>query len=305
MAEVLITGGTGLIGKRLSRILHEKGYKVSILSRTRGNDIEIGTYTWNLQKNEIEDEAIDKADYIIHLAGADIGSKRWTMKRKQLIFDSRIKTGEMILSKIKKHKKTLKAFISASAIGYYGSITSDRVFIETDMSADDFLGQTCSQWEKMTDGFIELGIRTVKIRTGVVLTKHGGALSKMMVPIKMGIGSAIGNGKQYIPWIHIEDLCGIYVKAIEDTQMTGAYNACAPEHITNKEFTQTLAGTLKKTLWFPNIPAIVMLLLFGKMSAILLKGSRVSSDKIVDAGHSFMYPNLECALKQLFQQERY
>lgn len=302
MATVLITGGTGLVGRHLCKRLQKKGYDVSILGRTRKQKATIPTFTWDLNEKKIEKEAIETADYIIHLAGANIGDKRWTAKRKQLILDSRVKTGQLIFSKIKEQNRNLQAFISASAIGYYGTITSDKIFTETDPSSDDFLGDTCKQWEQMTDRFKDLGIRTVKIRTGVVLTKQGGALSKMITPVKMGIGSAIGSGRQYLPWIHIDDLCGIYIKAIEDKQMDGAHNAVAPDHKTNKEFTRTLARVLKKPFWFPNVPAITMKLMFGKMSEILLKGSRVSADKIKTTGYNFLFPDLESAFTDLIKK---
>ena len=302
MATVLITGGTGLVGKHLCKRLKEKGYDVAILSRTRKQETAIPTYTWDLDKKEIQKEAIDTADYIIHLAGANIGDKRWTAKRKQIIIDSRVKTGQLIFSKIKEQNKDLKAFISASAIGYYGTITLDKIFTEADPPANDFLGDTCRQWEQMTDRFKDLGIRAVKIRTGVVLTGQGGALSKMTAPVKMGIGSAVGNGRQYLPWIHIDDLCDIYIKAIEDTQMKGAYNAVAPDQKTNKEFTQTIAHILKKPFWFPNVPAIAMKLMFGKISEILLRGSRISSNKIKKTGYNFLFPDLESALADLLKK---
>ena len=170
----------------------------------------------------------------------------------------------MIFEKLKENTNQVKAFISASAIGYYGTISTDKIFSETDAPANDFLGETCQQWEQSADRFEELGIRVVKIRTGVVLAKHGGALAKMITPINLGIGSAIGNGRQYLPWIHIEDLCDIYIKAIEDTQMKGAYNAVAPDHKTNRDFTETLAHVLRKPFWFPNIPTIIMKIIFGK-----------------------------------------
>ncbi len=297
MATVLITGGTGLVGRHLCKRLQEKEYKVIVLSRVKKYDSNTPVYTWNLDK-----EAINTTDYIIHLAGANIGDKRWTNRRKQIIIDSRVKTGQLIFDKIKECNKELKAFISASAIGYYGTITSNKIFTETDYPANDFLGKTCKQWEQSTDRFKELGIRTVKIRTGVILTKQGGALAKMIKPIKIGIGSALGNGKQYIPWIHIDDLCNIYIKAIEDTKMTGVYNAVAPDHKTNKEFTQTLAHVLKKPFWFPNVPAILMKLMFGKMSEMLLKGSRISADKINSTGYNFLFPKLESALNNLMKE---
>ena len=299
MATVLISGGKGLIGNHLCKRLQERGYEIAILSRARSKEKQILTYIWDIDKFEIDKEAIATADYIVHLSGTSIGEKRWTTKRKQQIVESRVKSGQLIFDEVRKQNKNMRAFISASAIGYYGAVTSNKVFSETDPPGDDFLGQTCRDWEHAADRFKDLGIRTVKIRTGVVLTKRGGVLQKMMIPIKTGFGSAIGSGKQYLPWIHIDDLCDIYIKAIEDSQMLGAYNAVAPEHLTNKEFTQTLADILKRTLWLPKIPVFVMKLIFGKMSEILLKGSRVSSKKIQAAGYKFLFPTLEDALKQL------
>jgi uncharacterized protein len=303
MATILITGGTGLVGRFLCKKLKDKGYSVAILGRASQKNGETPTYSWDIDKNEIEKEAIESADYIIHLAGANIGDKRWTAKRKKIIIDSRVNTGRLIFDQIKTNKNRLKAFISASAIGYYGAITSDKIFSETDPPYGDFLGETCRQWEQLADNFEKLGIRTVKIRTGVVLTNQGGALAKIRMPINMGIGSAIGNGRQYMPWIHIDDLCGIYLKAIEDTEMSGAYNAIAPAHQTNRDFTKTLARILNKPFWFPNIPGIVMKIMLGEMSAILLKGSRVSSEKIIHAGYQFKFPDLESALVDLLDKK--
>lgn len=302
MTTVLITGGTGLVGRHLCKRLQEKGYHVTILSRTRKKIKAISVYTWNVDKNEIEKKALDTADYIIHLAGTNIGDLRWTRSRKQLIIDSRVKTTDLIFNKIKEQNKNLKAFISASAIGYYGTITSDKIFKETDLPANDFLGDTCNRWEQIADKFKELKVRTVKIRTGVVLTENKGVLSKMIKPVKMGIGSAIGTGKQYIPWIHIDDLCGIYIKAIQDNKMKGAYNAVAPDYKTNKEFTKILASVFNKPFWFPNVPSIIIKLIFGKMSNILLKGSRISSDKIKITGYKFQFPTLESALNNLMRE---
>ncbi len=293
MATILITGGTGVVGRFLSKKLKDKGYSVATLGRASKNGSEINTYTWDIEKNEIEKEALEKVDYIIHLAGANISESKWTAKRKKIIIDSRVKSAQLIFEKLKENTNQVKAFISASAIGYYGAISTDKIFSETDTPANDFLGETCLKWEQAADRFEELGIRVVKIRTGIVLTKQGGALAKMITPIKLGIGSPIGNGKQYLPWIHIEDLCDIYIKAIEDAQMKGVYNAVAPDHKTNRDFTKTLAVVLRKPLWFPNIPALVMKIIFGEMSVMLLKGSRVSSEKITNAGYKFKFPNLK------------
>ncbi len=301
MAKVLITGGTGLVGKHLSEKLKEKGYSVVILSRKKNVDAEISTYSWDLEKKEIEAGALDSVDYIINLAGANIGEKRWTAKRKKQIIDSRIKSSGLIYDNIKPNKIKPKAFISASAIGYYGAITSEKTFYEPDLPASDFLGETCRLWEQSADKFKNSGMRVVKIRTGVVLAGKGGALSKMIVPVKLGFGSAIGSGKQYMPWIHIDDLCSIYIKAIEDIQMSGAYNAVAPQHTTNVEFTRTLANVLKKPFWFPAIPAFMLKIIFGEMSEMLLRGSRVSSEKIIIAGYKFKFSNLQAALTDLLR----
>ena len=299
MAKVLITGGTGLVGTHLSRKLQEMGYEVGILSRTKRNENKLHTYIWDYNKNEIDKDAINTSDYIIHLAGVNLGERRWTSNRRQLVFDSRIKSAELIYNNMDKGNNRLMAFITASAIGYYGAITYDKVFSETEPPADDFLGQTCKKWEQVADRFTDIGIRTVKIRTGVVLSKQGGVLPKIIIPIKLGIGSAIGDGNQYFPWIHIDDLCSIYLKAIEDTKMIGAYNAVAPEYITNRQFMETIARNLDKPFWFPKIPAIAIKVILGKMSEMILTGSRISSDKIKNSGFVFRYPNLESALEQL------
>ena len=304
MLTILISGGTGLVGKHLSVKLKERGYRVAVLSRTSKKGIDIPAFAWDIEKKQIDKEAIETADCIIHLAGAAITEKRWTAKRKQLIIDSRVKSGQLIFDKVKENKNKLKVFISASAIGYYGAITTEKVFVETDPPANDFLGEACKEWERSADRFGELGIKTVKIRTGIVLSKQGGALEKMITTVKMGIGSPLGNGKQYMPWIHIDDLCGIYIKAIEDTQMNGVYNAVAPDHKTNMDYVKILARKLEKPLWLPNVPSIAIKIIFGSMSEIILKGSRVSSEKIRAAGYNFFFPDLESALTDLLKKNK-
>lgn len=302
MKNVLITGGTGLIGKHLSERLIQSGYRVSVLSRERNNNSKIPVYAWDVEKKTIDNEALENVDYIVHLAGANISERRWTEKRKQLILDSRVKSSNLIFEELKRKNIKLKAFISASAVGYYGAVTSNKIFNETDFAPNDFLGETCRLWEQTTKQFENVGIRTVIIRAGIVLAKEDGALSKMMGPVKMGIGSAIGDGKQYIPWIHIDDICNIFIKAIEDDAMHGAYNAVSPDPKTNKEFTKTLAKVLNAPFWFPAIPAFALKLMFGKMSEIFLKGSRVSSDKISATGFQFRFPELEKALKNILDK---
>jgi uncharacterized protein (TIGR01777 family) len=304
MNKVLITGGTGLVGRKLSVLLKQRGYEVAIMSRTPKKAGDIPVYIWDPDKDSIDREAIHTTHCIIHLAGTNIGEKRWTTARKREIMDSRISSGRLILRNIDQGTIQLSTFITASATGYYGAVTSDRIFSENDPPSGDFLGQTCRDWEQVADEFTAMGIRTVKIRTGMVLSGQGGALSRLELPVKLGIGSAIGNGKQYMPWIHIDDLCRIYVTAMEDARMHGAYNAVAPEHVTNKEFISKLAWVLKKPLWFPDIPAALVRLLFGELSDVLLHGSRISSGKITSAGYKFLHPELDGALKQIYANSK-
>jgi uncharacterized protein len=301
MDKILISGGTGLIGSYLATRLKGKGYNVALLSRNPVQEHGFAMYNWDPERSVIDSGAISDADYIVHLAGANIGERRWTTERRKLIIESRVKTGDLLFKTFSDSSKKPKAFISASAVGYYGAVTSDKIFFEGDLPANDFLGNTCRQWEQSADRFEELGIRTVKIRTGVVLSRRDGALPKMALPVRIGFGSSLGNGRQYIPWIHIGDLCNIYIRAIEDSKMRGAYNAVAPDYTTNKDFTRILAHILNKPFWFPNIPAIFLKVLFGEMSAVILEGSRVSSDKIIAAGYKFLYPELRNALDDLFR----
>lgn len=297
MASILVTGGTGLIGTSLCNLLRDKGYTVLILSRTKVD--KPNTFYWSLEDHYIDTEAIVEADYIIHLAGAGIADKRWTNERKRILIDSRVESGNILFEKVKELNPNLKGFISASAVGYYGATTSKKIYKENDTPGNDFASAVCIAWEKAVNQFSALNIRTVILRTGVVFSNKGGALEKLSQPIKLGVGAALGSGEQYIPWIHVDDLCNMYVEAIENKELEGIYNAVAPEHITNKSLTKFIAKKLKKPLWLPNIPAFVMKLILGEMSVILLEGSRVSSEKIVSTGFKFKYPTLTKALHNL------
>jgi len=294
--DVLITGGSGLVGSHLSKKLKEKGYEVAILSRKKHGDPDTRTYLWDPGKNKIEKEAIDKAGFIIHLAGANISDKRWTKKRKQEIVDSRVETAKLLFNKVSESKTRPKAFISSSAVNYYGTLTSDKIFSEDDPPSNDFMGQTCKKWEQSVMKFEDSGIRTVILRNGVVISPKGGAIKKMSVSVKLGLGSPVGSGKQYFPWIHIEDLCNIYIKAIEDSKMQGAYNAVAPDHIKNRNVMKALADAFNRPFWAPNVPSFIIKILFGEMANILLKGSRISADKIKEAGYEFRFTNFKDAV---------
>ena len=289
---VLITGASGYISGHLQQKLKTQGYRVRTLTTNILNSNVEDCFYWNPENQDINRKAFDSVDYIIHLAGANIGAARWTKRRKQEILDSRVNATRFLFDKVLLYKVPLKAFISASATGYYGTVTSDTIFDEEAPAAHDFLGNVCFQWETAADRFQELGIRTVKIRTGVVLSNDAPAVKKMLIPIKLGLGSPLGSGKQYMPWIHIDDLCEIYLKAIENKFFSGAYNAVAPQHITNKEMMKTLSKILKKPFWFPAVPAFVLRILFGEMADILLKGSRVEPKKLIEAGFEYRFPEV-------------
>ncbi|MBW4361278.1 TIGR01777 family oxidoreductase [Flavobacterium taihuense] len=296
--NVLITGGTGFIGKKLTKILLERGYSVSILTRnSKPNTEGVTYYIWDVTSQNIEEAAVAKADYIIHLAGENIAEKKWTAKRKAEIRESRTQSAQLIYSVLKKYNKRIEAFVSASGIGFYGAINGEGICTENTLPANDFIGTTCQEWEKSADLMAGLGIRTVKIRTGLVLGKDEGILKKLTPIFKRRLGSALGSGKQYMPWIHIQDLCMMYIEAIENEKMTGAYNATINDSTTNLIFSKALASSLGYSIWLPNVPAFLIRLGMGEMAAIVLTGRRVSSDKIKSLGFRFQFRNLKSALK--------
>jgi uncharacterized protein len=302
-SSVLITGGGGMIGKHLTSLLLAEGYIVSHLSRKAGKAGNVISYKWDPDKRSVDHDAFAGVDFIVHLAGANIGEKRWKESRKREILESRINSAGLLFDIVKSLKINLKGFIAASASGIYGSETSQKIFNETDQPADDFLGSVCRSWEESADQFGKSGIRTVKLRTGVVLEKNDSALSKIMIPAKFGFLVQTGSGNQYMPWIHISDLCRIYLKAIADSEINGAYNAVAPQHTTHKDFMKTLAGVMKTPLLPIPVPGMVLKLILGEMSDIILKGSRVSSQKLLNTGYRFLYSNLEDALFNVINGE--
>lgn len=295
--NILLTGGSGFIGKQLTALLVTNGFSVSILTRVdRKATKDITYYKWDIENNYIDEASVLNADYIIHLAGENIVAKRWTNKRKKEIIDSREKPIELIYSVLKKNNKTLDAFISASAVGIYGAFTSENVCTEETVVANDFLGVTCQNWETAANSIESLGVRTVKIRTGLVLGRNGGFLEKLIPVFKYRLGSVIGTGKQYMPWIHIDDLCSIYLKAVNDINMNGSYNAAVADNTNNAIFSKALANVYGYSIWLPAIPSFVIKLIMGEMSEIILTGQRISSQKIESAGFKFKYSNLKPAL---------
>lgn len=302
MQTVLITGGTGLIGNRLSEMLIARGYQVIILSRTKkkSNPGAVTFAEWDIKKGTIDIAALQSADYIIHLAGAGVVEKRWTAGYKQEIVSSRTESSKLILENLQRHSNQVKAIISASAIGWYGPDKNPAApFTETDRPFTDFLAQTCVEWEASISNPGN-SIRTCRLRTGIVLGKSGGALAEFIKPVRFGIAAILGSGKQMISWIHIDDLCRMYIHAMENESLHGSYNAVAPMPVSNKELTLMLAERIKGKFFIPvHIPSFMLKFIMGESSIEVLKSCTVSCEKIKSAGFTFLYPSPEAALKEI------
>ncbi len=295
---ILLTGGTGLIGSKLTKLLLGKGYDVYHLSRRNTAMLGVKTFYWDVAKREIDRECVDNVDMIIHLAGEGIANKRWTEERKKEIIESRTESIRLIYDLLKKNKNNVKSIISASAIGYY-SDRGDELMSESSAPATDFMGRCCVAWEAAVDEGKPLGLQITKFRTGVVLDEKG-ALPKMAAPVKWWVGSPLGSGKQWIPWIHVEDVIDMYLFAVENESFNGIYNMVAPNPVTNMQLTKAIAKTLHKPLWLPKVPAFALKLLLGEMSTIVLSSTKVSAQKIEDAGFKFKYPYVAEALKDIY-----
>lgn len=298
--NILITGANGMLSKHLTKHL-EGDYSIRYLTRkvTRKNE-----YLWDLKNNYIDINALKDIHTIIHLAGSPIANKRWTTKSKQIILSSRVDSAKLILNHLKKNAITIDSFISASAIGYYGTTTTDIIYNEESKKGSDFLSNVCQKWEDVAHEFKSSNIarRIAILRIGIILSKRGGALKKIISPIKFGLGSGLGTGNQYMPWIHIEDLCSIFHFVIDSKNINGTFNAVSPKHTTNIELTKKIAKVLNRPILLPNIPKFIIQALYGETSSILLEGTRVSSDKIVKQGFNFKYDDLNKALNNLLQE---
>lgn len=297
--KILITGASGLIGFHLTKLLLEKGHDVAHLGRKKSAGSNVKQFTWDPLKETIEKGALAWADAIVHLAGANVSEGRWTDKRKKEIIDSRVKGAQLLAKAVPEEHSNAKVFISAAAVGWYGMITSDKIFTEKDPPANDFFGTVCLKWENAADLLEEAGLRMVKLRIGVVLAKESGALPQLAAPVKWFAGSPLGSGKQWMPWIHIDDLCALFLKAIEDESMSGAYNAAAAQHVTNKEFVRSVGKVLHRPVFFPPVPKFALKLFLGEMSGIVTEGSRVSNEKVLKTGFVFKYGELLPALRDL------
>lgn len=308
MKTILITGGTGLIGSHLQNYLLNKGYKLIVMTRNPTNlkdnlnTKNIYFVKWDIYQGIIEEDYIKNINGIVHLAGANIGTKRWTKRRKQELYNSRVLSTRLLYDTVKRYKISLEFFISASAIGYYGTTTRDKIFNENDAPGNDFLSNLCLDWESEVIKFETLNVRTVILRTGVVFSSKRGALPKITLPIKYFMGGPIASGKQIIPWIHIDDICRMYMYMIEK-EKSGIYNAVTYEQDqpSNYVLGKMIAEVLNKPFVFPSIPSFILKIIFGEMASILLDGSKTSNSEIIKEGFTFKYGNLKDALINLLK----
>lgn len=308
MPTVLIAGGTGLIGTALTNYLRSRNYTVIILSRSCKQPFTLTANAvnyagWNTDTFTMDAAALSAADYIINLAGAGVADKRWTIKRKNEIRDSRINSGHTLVKNLKDIPNKVKAFISISAIGWYGAdpiIPNTKPFTETDKSDTHFLGETCRLWEESVEPVATLNIPLIKLRVGIVLSEKGGALREFMKPVKFGLAAILGSGKQMISWIHIQDLCRMIEYSMIHDPVVGIYNAVAPKPVNNKTLTTALARKMKGNFFIPiYVPAFILKIVMGEMSIEVLKSATVSCKKIQDTGFTFLFPSIEAALDNL------
>lgn len=304
MGNVLITGGSGLIGSALTQLLLKEGYSVTHLSRKKGNvsDPRIPVFQWNVRRGYIEEGALRDIHHIIHLAGAGIFDKRWTQARKAEIVRSRCESLELLYETAREEAPELRSLVSASGINYYGTTGTDQIFTEDDPPGTGFLAEVTRKWEAAADRFSAM-TRVVKLRTGAVLSGKGGSFPQIAAPIESYIGAPLGRGDQPFPWIHLEDICRAYLRAISSENMEGPYNAVAPDHVTNKEMTRELGFLLGRPVWPIHVPAFLIKLVLGQRAVIALEGIQASCERLKEAGFVFKYPRIREALNKAIEEK--
>ena len=301
--NILLAEGTGLVGEQLIAKLLADGHQVAILARRPTKIAGVKTFIWDVYQQTIDQDAFEGVDTVINLTGEGIADKSWTDERKEKIIASRVKSAELIFNGIQKTGNAVKSYISASAVGFYAD-RGDEILDEESAAGTGFLADCCKAWENAADQGIALGIRVVKIRIGLVLSANGGALVAMEKPVKYFAGAALGSGKQWMPWIHMDDLVAIFAKAVTATDMFDTYNAASPSPVTNKTFTKILAKVLHRPTWPFNVPEFVLKTILGEMSILPLMSSNTSSQKILATGFQFKYLTLESALKAIYAKDQ-
>ncbi len=295
---VLIAGGSGFIGSRLVEMLQAEGHRVRLLTRTPRAEHHFG---WNPADGQIDDEAVRGTDVVLNLAGAGIAEKRWTPERKKLIISSRVDGARVLGQAFRRLQHLPQAYLAASAIGYYGN-SGERLMTENDPPADQgFLSTSTVAWEQATETIAAMGIRTVTLRIGIVLERSGGALREIIRPLRWGIGAYFGDGQAWYSWIHRDDVCRMFLWAMETTGAEGIYNAAAPNPVRNRELVRATARAMGRRALPMSAPVFALRALLGEMADVVLNSTRVSADKVRQEGFSFQFPTLEEALADIFR----
>lgn len=299
MATILITGGSGLIGSALTTALLAKAHEVRHLTRAHKKVGPVRSHLWDVSTGKVDPAALQGVDHIVHLAGAPIVERRWTEARVKELIASRADSARLVLRVAKAMDSAPKSFVSAAGIGYYGAVTSDRFFGEDEPPAKDTIARISAAWEEGVDAWRPV-TRVVKLRTPIVLAREGGALKPLALLTRWGLASALGSGKQWVPWVHIDDLVRVYERAIGDEHMVGAYNVAADDQPDQRTFMRTLAQVMGKPFFLPAVPTFVMRLILGERAGLLVEGSRVSNDRLKAIGPHFVHPQFEQALRSLW-----
>lgn len=297
----MITGGTGLLGKVLTKLLQDDGYKIRYLSRSKQQIKDVEVFQWNPSKGEIELGALENLHGLIHLAGANVGEKAWTDKQRKRILDSRLDSTKLLVEELETLEAKPSAIVSASAIGYYMGQAGGVVFKEADRAGEGFLSVVTQKWENATDDFRTLNVPSTQLRIGIVLSTKGGALQKLLLPAKLFAGTHIGDGSQRMSWIHLEDVASMMKFCIE-SKMEGVYNAVAPQIVTNKSFSRSLRKVLGRFNIAPPFPAFILRLAMGERASLVLEDLAVSNEKIQSTGFEFKFKDLDVALKDLISR---
>lgn len=302
--KIVLSGGTGFIGKALLNPLIKAGHRLVLLTRDvhrikRAATAACEIVEWDGHNSGPWVQMIDGADAVINLAGAPIAERRWTVAQKERIVASRVGTTRLFVEAIEQAKQRPSVWINASAVGYYGHVP-EGVITEHHPQGAGFLAKTCGYWEGAALAAEKLGVRVICLRTGVVLEKDGGALPRMLLPFRMFLGGPLGSGRQWFPWIHREDVVEIILFALTHPLLSGAINVTAPNSVTMKEFCRTLGKVMQRPSWLP-VPSFVLQLIFGEMSEVLLDGQRAVPKKLLEAGYAFHHPKLDECLSAVLK----
>jgi len=302
IATILIAGGSGLIGHRLSTLLNEQGHQVRHLSRSPDPHHPFPQFHWDLKAETIDEKAFEGVDCLINLAGAGIAEKRWTPARKKVIIESRTQTNHLLKKYIENGICKASSYLSASAMGYYGD-RGNTLLTEDMAPGEGFLAESTQEWEAAIKAVADTGIRTVALRIGLVLSTQGGALEQLLLPLTFRVSTYFGNGRQWYSWIHIDDLANMFIHALNHPEMQGFYNAVGPNPLTNKAFAKTLAQAKPGPVLTLPVPAFLLRIMLGEMATAVLISTKVSVQKIQETGFGYQFPQLGAAFQDLFERK--